>query len=528
MSGIILEGPPDKNFIPEKSMGVIFYEGIKKWDSNRISITDTDNVQITYGKLLQLSVLLAKQLKNFGIKKNDVITIISHNHWKYLVTTLAGFYVGATVNPLNYDYTSGELKHFLSISKPVLVFCTSKTIGNILPLKEESFYPTKLINYDKKTLYEATNFNDFLENVDENESFTPIEVSPKEDVALILTSSGTTGLPKCVQLTHFNFRTTMICSGDPDFLGLNDTDNTIGFLPFFHIFGNAVGLASILYGTKFLILNKFNPERFLNSIQQHKVTKLVIVPPIILFLAKSPLVQKYDLSSVDDVISGAAPLTKELEELAERTLKVKSIRQVYGMTEISGAVTMKPKYVKKYGTSGKATPTHRIKIVDVKTEELLPPHEVGELRFKGDGVMKGYLGNATETEDAFDTEGFLKSGDLGYYDEEGYVYIVDRLKEIIKYKGFQVPPAELENLLLQHSGVKDAGVIGKPDERAGEVPIAFIVKQPNQNVSEEELINYIAENMSAQKHLYGGVRFVEEIPKSTSGKILRRKLKELL
>ncbi|XP_063925827.1 uncharacterized protein LOC135139500 [Zophobas morio] len=527
MKGIVLEGPPDNNQLPEKSLGFIFYNEIRKWENTRIAIIDSDKQKINYGTLSRLSVTLAKKLINLGVKKHDVITIISHNQWKYLVTIIAGFYIGASVNPLNCDYSSGELEHFFSISKPAVVFCTSKTFKNLLPLKKQLFYPAHIIIYDKH-VPEAINFDDFLLHVDDTEFFTPVEVDTKEDIALILTSSGTTGLPKCVQLSHSNFRLTMIYAGDPYFLDINNVDSLVGFLPFFHIFGNALALASLLYGAKFVILDAFNPDFFLNIIQEHKITKLFVVPPVLLFLAKSPLVQKYDLSSINDVMSGAAPATKELEEMVEKTLKVKAVRQVYGMTEVCGAATIIPRYVKKYGSSGKATTTHSIKVVDVETGKTLSPHEIGELRFKGDGIMKGYLGNEAETQAAFDEHGFLKSGDLGYYDEEGYFYIVDRLKEIIKYKGFQVSPAELENLLIQHPGVKDAGVVGKVDERSGEVPVAFIVKQPNQSVTEEELIKYIAENVSSQKHLHGGIIFIDAIPKSTSGKILRRKLKELI
>ncbi|RZC32784.1 AMP-binding domain containing protein, partial [Asbolus verrucosus] len=213
----------------------------------------------------------------------------------------------------------------------------------------------------------------------------------------------------------------------------------------------------------------------------HKITKLFAVPPILLFLVKSPLVEKYDVSSIQDILCGGALVPKELEEMVEERLKVKSVRQVFGMTEASGAATILPKNVKKYGTVGKVTVSFKIKVCDVDSGKALPPNQIGELRMFGDGVMKGYLGNDEESKTTFDDEGFLRSGDLGYYDEEGFFYIVDRLKEIIKYKGFQVSPAELESLLIQHPAVKDAGIVGIPDERAGEVPLAFIVKQPNKN-----------------------------------------------
>ncbi|KYB24762.1 hypothetical protein TcasGA2_TC034941 [Tribolium castaneum] len=360
-----------------------------------------------------------------------------------------------------------------------------------------------------------------------NEELTPIDLNPTKKVALILTSSGTTGFPKCVQLTHLNLRTTMLYAMDPNFLDLNQNESTIAFLPYFYVFGCAVSLASILSGCKSIVMEKFIPDLFLANIQKHKVTKLFVVPPILQFLVKNPMVGKFDISSVVDILCGAAVVGKELEEMVQERFKVKSVRQVYGMTELCGAAAMIPKNFQKYGSSGKVVSCTQIKVCDVANGKTLAAQEIGEIRVKGDGTMKSYLKNEEETKKAFDEEGFLKTGDLGYYDEEGYFYIVDRLKEIIKYKGFQVSPAELENLLIQHPAVKDAAVVGLPDKRAGELPLAFVVKQ-DQNVTEKELIRFISENVSVQKHLYGGVRFIENIPKNSSEKILRLKLQELL
>lgn len=282
------------------------------------------------------------------------------------------------------------------------------------------------------------NFDNFIADIEDDFIFTPTDLNPSEEIALILTSSGTTGFPKCVQLTHANFRATLLYAGDPFFLDVNNTERIVGFLPFFHLFGLAIGLASILYGSLFIILEKFLPEKFLESIEKYKITKLLAVPPILLFLVKSPLVSKYDLSSLKDILSGAAPLSKDLEETVEKKLGCKFVRQLYGMTEICGAATVIPKNIKKSGSCGKVTTGHQIKVCDVQNGQVLTVNQVGELRIKGGGIMKGYLGNDKETKESFDEEGFLKSGDLGYYDEEGYFYIVDRLKEVIKYKGFQV------------------------------------------------------------------------------------------
>lgn len=340
---------------------------------------------------------------------------------------------------------SGELKHFLSICKPVCIFCTNKTLNHLQKLHSENFPLPRMFIYDAETSNLAQGFNLLLEH-DDNETFNPVELDPVKEVALILTSSGTTGFPKCVQLTHYNFRATMTYATDPSFLDLNEFESTLAFLPIFHVFGCAIALASIYAGTKVVILDKFIPDKFLSVIQEHQISKLFVVPPILHFLVKSPLVQKFDISSITDVLCGASAVSKELEEMVQQKLKVKSVRQIYGMTELCGAATMIPKKCQQYGSSGKVVNGHEIKVCNIENGKILPANQIGELRVKGDGVMKGYLNNEEESKQAFDEDGFLKTGDLGYYDEEGFFYIVDRLKEIIKYKGFQV-----RNIYLTYS-----------------------------------------------------------------------------
>jgi 4-coumarate--CoA ligase len=333
-------------------------------------------------------------------------------------------------------YFLGELKHFCEVCHPVLIFCTAKSLENVFELR--NCVSVDIILYDTETVDDVENFDKLIEACTFDPGFSPTKLDPKEDVALILTSSGTTGFPKSVQLTHASLRVTMLYSGDPYFLDVNENERILSFLPFFHMFGIGITLAGILYGAKLVILEKFVPDRFLSLIQKHRITKLYAVPPILLFLVKSPLVQKYDLSSITDVLCGAATVTKETEDLVEAQLNIHCVRQIYGMTEVSGGATVIPKNLKKPGSSGQVVTGHQIKICDPESGKALGVNEVGELRIKGDGVMKGYLSKEIETEEAFDEEGFFKSGDLGYYDDEGFFFIVDRLKEIIKYKGFQV------------------------------------------------------------------------------------------
>ncbi|KAJ8928177.1 hypothetical protein NQ314_019239 [Rhamnusium bicolor] len=299
-------------------------------------------------------------------------------------------------------------------------------------------------------------------------------------------------------------------------------------MPFFHAYGLIVSLTSIMYKRKIIVLREFEEDRFLKAIQDHKISLLPVAPPLAIFLEKTPKLLNYDLSCVKEIICGAAPLSGNTELALKQRLKNVSIRQAYGLTEATLAITMIDKMSARPGSSGKVVPYMSCKVRDPETGKSLGPNQVGELCFKGPMIMMGYYNNEKATRESFTSDGWLKTGDLGYYDNEGLVYIVDRLKELIKYKGFQVAPAELEAILVNHPKVRDVGVVGLPDDLSGELPLAFVVKHEGVNVTEKELQDYVAGLVSPQKRLRGGVIFVPDIPKNPSGKILRRQLRQKL
>lgn len=252
-----------------------------------------------------------------------------------------------------------------------------------------------------------------------------------------------------------------------------------------------------------------------------------MVPPLMVFLAKHPIVDKYDLSSLMVLICGAAPLSRETEDQIKERIGVPFIRQGYGLSESTLSVLVQNDDFCKPGSVGVLKVGIYAKVIDPDTGKHLGPNERGELCFKGDGIMKGYIGDTKSTQTAI-RDGWLHTGDIGYYDDEFEFFIVDRIKELIKYKGFQVPPAEIEALLLTNDKIKDAAVIGKPDEEAGELPMAFVVKQANVELTSEDVIKFVNDRASPAKRLRGGVIFLDEIPKNPSGKILRRVLREML
>jgi len=288
-----------------------------------------------------------------------------------------------------------------------------------------------------------------------------------------------------------------------------------------------VYLSGVVGSTLVLVMKKFQPIKFLECIQRHEVTSLCLVPSLVNFLISDPRVASYNISTLQKIMVAALPLGPELEKRALERFPNVSLKQIYGITETTGALTFQNVNLEKPGCVGSLIPGMLAKVYSLETKENLAAMQVGELCFKAPSVMKGYVNNFIDTKKAIDSHGFYRTGDLGYYDNDNQFYIVDRIKELIKYKGFQVSPTELEALLLTHPDVQDCGVIGIPDEQVGELPFAFVVKEENSQITEVEIVKYVADRISVHKRLSGGVQFTEQIPRNTNGKIMRRELKQL-
>jgi len=350
-----------------------------------------------------------------------------------------------------------------------------------------------------------------------------VDIDPADDLVVLPYSSGTTGVNKGVMLTHRNL-VANVCQGEPVLLA-GEGERLIAVLPFFHIYGLVVLMcAAISRGSTLVTMPRFDLEQFLGLLQDQRITRAYLAPPIVLALAKHPLVDKYDLSSLRSVFSGAAPLDASLERACAERLGCE-VMQGWGLTETSPVVTTNYNTPQgpKPGSVGVPLPNTEMRVVDPATGADVSRGETGELLVRGPQVMKGYLNAPEATAAMLDPEGWLHTGDLGTIDEQGYVFIVDRVKELIKYKGLQVAPAELEAVLLSHPAVSDAAVVRFPDEEAGEVPKAFVVA--SSPVEPEELMAFVAERVAPHKKVRQ-VEFVDEIPKAASGKILRRVLME--
>jgi len=418
-----------------------------------------------------------------------------------------------TINP---TYTPDEVRHQLQDSGATLLV----TVGLFRDTAEKAIEGTGckeifLIGEAEGTAKSVLEL--FAEPIDQ----VPVDVH--EDVVVLPYSSGTTGLPKGVMLTHFNL-VANLAQIEP-ILESDDGEAALAVLPFFHIYGMQVLMNGLLAGGLTVVtMPRFDLEQALSLIQQHKVARFFAVPPMILAFAKHPLVDKFDLSSLKTIMSGAAPLGPELTQEAADRVKCE-IFQGYGMTELSPVTHATPPGQGKAGSCGVTVPNTECRVVDPETGQDQDVDGVGELWVRGPQVMKGYLNNDAATASTIDSEGWLHTGDVGKFDADGHLYIVDRVKELIKFKGFQVAPAELEALVVTHPAVADVAVIGVPDVEAGELPKAFVVLKPGAGASEDAIKDFVKGKVATYKQL-AMVEFVDEIPKSASGKILRRMLRD--
>jgi acyl-CoA synthetase (AMP-forming)/AMP-acid ligase II len=350
-----------------------------------------------------------------------------------------------------------------------------------------------------------------------------IKIDPKTDLVALPYSSGTTGRSKGVMLTHHSLAANL-CQAQPSGV-MNENDLVLGVLPFFHIYGQVLIMNLGLYvGATVVTMMRFELEPYLKLLQDYKVTVAPQVPPIVLAMAKHPAISNYDLSSLRRILTGAAPVAEATMKACMERLRCK-VMQGYGMTEASGATHMHllDTPIEKLNSVGVCVRNSETMIVDVESGKPLDANQQGEVWTRGPNIMRGYLNRPEETAACLDKDGWYHTGDIGYMDADGYLYIVDRLKELIKYSGYQVAPAELEAVLVSHEGVADAAVIPSPDDEHGEVPKAFVVKKSD--VSAQQLMAYVAERVAPHKKIRL-LEFVDQIPKSPSGKILRRVLVE--
>ncbi|EAQ93330.1 hypothetical protein CHGG_01565 [Chaetomium globosum CBS 148.51] len=506
--------------------------------TKEILTCDETDRSYSWGDIRSASIAFGRGLMAvWGWKTGDVLAFYTPNSIDTPILTLGALWAGGIVSPANPLYTVDELAFQLHDSGAKGLVTQPANLPVAIAAAQKANLPLDriiLVGHHRDPSGQIRHFSSLTTTT----TTTTKPATPQQSPAFIVYSSGTTGLPKGVCLTHRNMVANVLQAsyvegrqwravGGPDGRG----DKQLGVLPFFHIYGLTCGVLMCVYeGWQLVVLERFDMLKALRAIERHRITLAYVPPPVVLAFSKHPAVDGFDLSSLKVLHSGAAPLSRELTEAVWARLRV-PVKQGFGLSETSAVVCCQvvDEWGKFMGSVGKIMPNMSAKIVGEDGEEVAEG-EPGELWLKGPNVFPGYFKNPERTKEAFSADGFFKTGDVFRRDKHGNYYCVDRLKELIKYNGYPVPPAELEGVLIGHKEVADACVIGVEDQaKATEVPRAYVVLRDGVAASEakaQELADWVATQVAPHKKLRGGIRFVDQIPKSPSGKVLRRVMRE--
>jgi acyl-CoA synthetase (AMP-forming)/AMP-acid ligase II len=522
--------------IPSASIYDYLFADIDEADLDRVALVDADSGrETTYREMVDRVDAFAGALTGRGIGVGDVVGLLAPNSSRFAVAFHGILRSGATATTINALFTAKDIAKQLTDSNAKMLV----TVTPLLAQAKEAAEAVGLADSDLVVLdgegHEIAGHPNAADLMAPGLPAPDVSFAPSSHLAVLPYSSGTTGNPKGVMLTHRNL-VANVAQIRP-LHGMVADDVIVAVLPFFHIYGMTVLLNAALHArARLVIMSSFDLTKFLANIADHKCTIAFIAPPVAVALAKHPLIDDYDMTSLKVVMSGAAPLDADLGQAVADRLGCRVV-QGYGMSELSPVSHITPfdagahdmKATAPLSSVGWTVSNAASKIVDPETgAEIDVPteglSETGELWFKGPNVMAGYLNNEEATKETIDDDGWLHTGDLAQVDAHGCVYIVDRLKELIKYKGYQVPPAELEAVLLSHPAIADAAVVGVVDADGEEVPKAFVVKQSDADLSADDVIDFVAGQVAPYKKVRQ-VEFIEAIPKSASGKILRKDLR---
>lgn len=523
--------------IPDITVYDFLFGSVEPGSLDRVALIEPKSGStIDYRQLVREIDSVAGALAARGVAVGDVVGILSPNTPMYATVFHGILRAGATASPINALFTAPEIAKQLTNARAKSLVTTSQMAQQAKTAAAQVGICDELVIVLDGTGLEKSGHPNLADLTDAGLPAPDVTIDPTTHVAVLPYSSGTTGDPKGVALSHRNL-VANVAQIQP-LQGMTPDQVVIAVLPFFHIYGLTVLLNAALHSrARLVIMAKFDLKEFLENIQNFKVTMAYIAPPVAVALAKHPIVDNYDLSSLHTMMSAAAPLDSELGNTVATRLDLHML-QGYGMTELSPISHLIPFDTRQalgrddppLSSTGWAVPNTENKIIDPATgAEIDVPSaglsEPGELCIKGPNVMLGYLDNQQATASTIDPDGFLHTGDLARVSSDGVIYIVDRLKELIKYKGYQVPPAELEAILLAHPGIADSAVVGTVDTETGEeIPKAFVVLQTGSDLTEDDVIKFVGARVAPHKKVRA-VEFIDRIPKSATGKILRRNLR---
>lgn len=517
---------PAEISIPGINFCSLFLDGLRDYSAPALVDTATGEKYDRRWLLRQGELMAGNLLQKNICAPRDTVAIYAPNSVNWVVSLTAAFRLDLIVAGINSALNAAELRHHINLCRPRVICTTEKLLPNVRSaLKELNLEATVIV--DGACDSDCLSMDSMLVESEGLLLLPEIEdlKSRLDDICLMLFSSGTTGLQKAISITHENLIAQCIVATHERTAIV--FEKTIAFCPFANVGGLWMVLFATIKGFTTYFMTKFDFQLFLQTLQT--VPDVWLIPPVANMLVKSPLVEDYNLK-LRSICCGAAPLSIDVEDKLRKRFPGVIFRQLYGMTEsgISTGMTEDCRGRHKPGTVGVPWFNTQIKIMDTAKGISLGAGKIGEIYIKSPIVMLRYEGNPEATAQAIDDDGWNHTGDLGYYDDDGYMYIVDRVKELIKYNGNQVPPAELEAVLLSHEDVADAAVIGLPDPSAGELPTGVVVLQPSAQITEQQLISFVNARVAPYKKLRGGMKFVTTIPKTPTGKILRKEIKKNL
>ncbi|XP_037559001.1 probable 4-coumarate--CoA ligase 1 [Dermacentor silvarum] len=510
-------------YIPDVDLGTFFRGCCRKYKDRIAMVDDATGETHSYRQLEDTCRRVAAGLRNLGFQAGDLAGIHSGVHADLIIAFYGTILAGGRMVFAKGNLTKREVQYQFADSGPKLIFCDDANAEKTKAACEDVPTIKTLV-----TLGQYEGMIRFSELKGSPTGYSAAGIDPRSVLA-IMYSSGTTGLPKGVMVSHRNFIAQILASGDAGARLIAANDIMLGTAPFTHVSGLWLYGCCFEVGATVIIMALSDPVSVLKAIERHKATVMLQFPTFAQKLVQCKCIDNYDVSSMNKFLIGGSTTPAIVAQGIIDKFKLKAFRHVFGMSETCGGVTVTPAGIDDYESVGKPFPMTHIKVVDVKTRDKLGPREHGEICVKGPYCCLGYLNKPEATRNLYDDDGFIQTGDIGYYTESGKLFVVDRIKELIKCMDQQVAPAELEDLLVQHEAVKEAAVTGVPHREYGEAARAFVVLFQDDAATEtlkNELAKLVADQTAFHKHLHGGIEFVTNIPKSDTGKNLRRALRD--